>query len=206
MAQFRIAALVVSVLAVPLPVTAQDWTDQELRQRFESQMDTFRELGASRGLVLTNRPAPAAGATVAGTDTAGGATLAPADGSSLTLASTQHVSLPEDEQVFVRVTFGFDSAVLADDQKPALRQLCKAMDEVGVNVFRIIGHTDATGGARYNQQLSVLRAEAVERFFVDDCGVVPERLQAVGVGKDYPLNAKDPFAAENRRVEFQAMS
>lgn len=207
MAQFRVAALLLAVLASPHLAAAQAWTDQQLRQRFESQMDTFHDLGLSRGLVLTNRPQAAEGATVAPAPAdaapAPALTLAPGD---VPLAATQHVSLPEDQQVYVRVTFAFDSAALADDQKPALRQLCKAMDELGVKVFRIIGHTDAAGGARYNQQLSVLRAEEVKRFFVDDCGIAPERLQAIGVGKDYPSNATDPFAPENRRVEFQAMS
>ncbi|MBP7003301.1 OmpA family protein [Amaricoccus sp.] len=216
MTQFRVATLLVLTLAAGCPAMAQEWTDQELRDRFESQIDTFRELGASRGLVLTNRPAaeaPGAAVTTAAPETApaaesGGAapalTLAPAG--EMPLAATQHVTLPEDEQVYVRVTFAFDSAALAEDQKPALRQLCKAMDAAGVKVFRIIGHTDATGSERYNQQLSVLRAEEVKRFFVDDCGIAPERLQAIGVGKDYPSNAADPYAAENRRVEFQAMS
>lgn len=238
MTQFRVAALLAAALSIPLPAVAQDWTDQELRERFESQMDTFRELGASRGLVLTNRPAgaaapgaalaPAPGTAAPAAPEVGGATAAvPAEAPALTLGAAPatgaedetprlvlgaaepvqaHVTLPADEQVFVRVTFAFDSAALEADQKPALRQLCKAMEEADVRHFRIIGHTDATGSARYNQQLSVLRAEEVKRFFVEDCGVAPARLEAIGVGKDYPFNARDPYAAENRRVEFQAMS
>jgi OOP family OmpA-OmpF porin len=224
MTQFRVAMLLIAVLASAPPAAAQEWTDQELRDRFESQMDTFRELGASRGLVLTNRPAAGAseGAAVAPAGTAAapetGSTAATGTAMAATVASptltleegaapaVAHVTLPADEQVFVRVTFAFDSAALDEDQRPALRQLCKAMDEAKVQHFRIIGHTDATGGARYNLQLSLLRAEEVKRFFVEDCGVAPERLEAIGVGKDYPFDVEDPYAAENRRVEFQAMS
>lgn len=214
MTHFRVAALLVAALACPLSVAAQEWTDQELQERLESQIDTFRELGATRGLVLTNRPvesdaagvavAPVAAATVTGGDAAVGATVAPA--MDAPVAAAEHVTLSEEEQVYVRVTFAFDSAALEEDQKPALRQLCRAMDEVGVRLFRVIGHTDATGAAAYNRQLSVLRAEEVKRFFMEDCGVAPERLDAIGVGKEHPLNAADPYAAENRRVEFQAMS
>ena len=114
--------------------------------------------------------------------------------------------LPEDEQVNVQVTFAFDSAVLADSEKPVLRTVCSAIDKADVGVLRIVGHTDAAGPAGYNQKLSVLRAEEVERFFVDDCGIAPGRLQAVGVGEQFPFDESDPYADDNRRVEFQAIS
>jgi outer membrane protein OmpA-like peptidoglycan-associated protein len=40
---------------------------------------------------------------------------------------------------------------------------------------------------------------------VDDCGVDPSRLEAIGAGEDFPFNAQNPRADENRRVEFQAL-
>jgi outer membrane protein OmpA-like peptidoglycan-associated protein len=96
--------------------------------------------------------------------------------------------------------------VLSDSQKPVLRQVCGALDMAGVGVMRIVGHTDASGPAGYNQKLSVLRAEEVQRFFVDDCHIAPERLQAIGVGEQFPYDERDPLAGANRRVEFQAIS
>ena len=92
----------------------------------------------------------------------------------------------------MQVTFAFDSAVLADSQKPMLRTVCSAVAKAGVGVLRIVGHTDAAGSAGYNQKLSVLRAEEVERFFVNDCRVAPDRLQAVGVGRAVPLRRPRP--------------
>jgi OmpA-OmpF porin, OOP family len=118
----------------------------------------------------------------------------------------QYWILPAAQQVNMRVTFAFDSAAIAESEKPKLRQICAVIDEAGINQFRIIGHTDATGAPAYNQRLSVRRAEEVRRFFMDDCGIAAERLEAIGVGKQFPANAADPFAGENRRVEFQAMS
>ena len=73
-------------------------------------------------------------------------------------------------------------------------------------MLRIVGHTDASGPAGYNQKLSVLRAEEVQRFFVNDCGIAPDRLQAIGVGEQFPYDDARPAAGANRRVEFQAMS
>jgi len=114
--------------------------------------------------------------------------------------------LPPSDQINVRVNFGFDSAAIAMDQKPALRQLCRIMKEMDIKLVRVIGHTDAVGGEAYNQQLSMLRAKEVTRFFTDECQIPADRLEAVGVGEQFLLNAKNPKADENRRVEFQAVS
>jgi len=61
------------------------------------------------------------------------------------------------------------------------------------------GHTDAKGGASYNQKLSELRAQAV-RAFLKAQGVDEDRLVAVGKGATELVNTEQPFAAENRRV------
>jgi outer membrane protein OmpA-like peptidoglycan-associated protein len=119
---------------------------------------------------------------------------------------TDYVQLPEDEQVFVSIKFDFDSAALRDDQKPKLVTLCEAMKKVDVKLFRVVGHTDTSGDAAYNQRLSVLRAEEVKRHMVSSCGIAEDRLEAVGVGESYPLNQDNPRGDENRRVEFQALS
>ncbi len=121
-------------------------------------------------------------------------------------APLQHGILPREQQVNVQVRFAFDSAALADDQKPVLLQLCRVMDQENIQHFRIIGHTDASGSLAYNQNLSLLRAREVKRFFTDECGIAENRLEAIGVGPQFLYNAEDPLSGENRRVEFQAMS
>ena len=212
---------------------AQDPTSDQLRALFESQMADIRaakaseDLGASRGLVLSNvapsgeavaiAPAPdklvapaATGAASPGS-TVPAATLDLGGGAAPKLAApaeepVQHWSLPRSEQVTYQVRFAFDSAALSPEEKPRLREVCAGMKAANVAQFRIIGHTDASGSAEYNQKLSVLRAEEVERFFVGDCGIEPARLEAIGVGEQFPYDEKNPDAAVNRRVEFQALS
>jgi outer membrane protein OmpA-like peptidoglycan-associated protein len=120
--------------------------------------------------------------------------------------TVSHWILPEEQQVNLRVNFAFDSAAIAEPEKPKLRELCAVIEAAGVEHFRIIGHTDATGDARYNQRLSVQRAEEVKQFFIDDCGIAAGRLEAIGVGMQFPFNESDPRGGENRRVEFQAIS
>lgn len=121
-------------------------------------------------------------------------------------AATTYVELDKSEQINFQIVFDFDSAALREDQKPKLSSLCEVMNVIDIEKFRIVGHTDASGSADYNQRLSQLRAEEVKRFLVSDCGIADTRLEAVGVGKDFLLDKDDPRSDANRRVEFQAMS
>lgn len=175
-------------LFLAAPVAAQSGSElsaQELESLFATQK--------TRGLVI----APSAGAAAA--NSSGAAVEA-------TATATDYVPLAKDEQVNIQVSFDFDSAALREDQKPKLATLCEVMKKVDVQVFRIVGHTDASGSAQYNERLSLLRAEEVKRHMVNDCGLPEARLQAVGVGEQFPFNEAEPRADENRRVEFQALS
>ena len=69
----------------------------------------------------------------------------------------------------------------------------------------IIGHTDSSGSASYNQNLSLLRAKEVKRHLVSNCGIEENRLEAIGLGESAPFDADDPRSDANRRVEFQAL-
>lgn len=65
---------------------------------------------------------------------------------------------------------------------------------------RIEGHADASGVSEGNQALSQRRAEEVKRYLVAR-GADEGMLTAVGLGSTTP-KVKNPFAAENRRVEI----
>ena len=110
-----------------------------------------------------------------------------------------------DQQINVQISFDFDSAALREDQKPKLATLCQVMKSVDVSVFQIIGHTDSSGSASYNENLSLLRAKEVKRHLISSCGIASERLEAIGLGESAPYNADDPGSDVNRRVEFQAL-
>lgn len=201
------AAFLAASLASSSATSAQGLSESEIAGRFRTQLQSIGAaeadpaLGKTRGLVLVDvskegAPAPDAGAAAG----------APALKLEAATGGESHWELPKDLQVNVRVTFAFDSAALAESQKPVLREVCGALGDAGVGVLRIVGHTDASGPWSYNQKLSELRAEEVKRFFVSDCGVAPDRLEAVGVGEQFPFDDRAPEAAVNRRVEFQAMS
>ena len=180
------AASLASFPAVAQSSDGAELTEEELRDRFLNQK--------TRGLVL----APAGGQAATSAATSSETTATP--------AAATYVELDETEQVNVQISFDFDSAALRADQKPKLAALCKVIESIDIQLFRIVGHTDSSGSASYNDKLSKLRAEEVKRHMVDDCGIDPVRLEAIGVGERHPFDKANPRADENRRVEFQALS
>ncbi len=192
--------VVFSALAAPVAV-AQDssgLTAAQLQELFRKQK--------TRGLVIV--PADQAGngdaSAQAGTGDDGMSGQA-AQGATIAAAPANYVPVDPAEQVNVQISFDFDSAVLRDDQKPKLATLCEVMKTVDVNLFQIVGHTDSSGSASYNQNLSLLRAQEVKRYLVNDCGIDENRLVAIGVGESAPFDPEHPEADVNRRVEFQAL-
>ena len=134
--------------------------------------------------------------TAAATDTSTQTSVVPAH---------EYSAVDQSDQINVNIRFDFDSAALRDDEKPKLAAMCEAMKSVDVAVFQIIGHTDSSGSANYNQNLSLLRAKEVKRHLVSNCGIAEDRLQAMGMGETAPFDSADPRSDANRRVEFQAL-
>ncbi|AKS42709.1 OmpA family protein [Wenzhouxiangella marina] len=68
--------------------------------------------------------------------------------------------------------------------------------------IRIEGHTDSSGPADVNQRISLERAEAV-RDELAAMGIDAGRIQAVGMGEDFPIASNDTAdgRSRNRRVD-----
>lgn len=108
------------------------------------------------------------------------------------------------ESIALMVPFRFNSAQIADDAIAQLDAMAEGIKLAGPDVRLIIeGHTDAAGTDQYNLILSYLRASAVRDYLVREHGLSPRNLKPVGMGKRAPLNAANPGAPENRRVEFR---
>lgn len=107
--------------------------------------------------------------------------------------------------VALQVQFAYNSAEISPEMVGALDAVAEGIRIAGGEVRVIIeGHTDAHGSEDYNLVLSMRRASAVKQFLVSRHGIRPDMLVVLGRGKSVPLVAENPFAPENRRVEFRA--
>ncbi len=84
-----------------------------------------------------------------------------------------------------------------------LQRLSQALEVYADRKVRIEGHTDNQGDVKFNQKLSLRRAEAVRDFLVK-AGIDPSRLTALGYGEVRPI-ASNEFARGremNRRIDI----
>jgi len=105
---------------------------------------------------------------------------------------------------FSDVLFEFDKWDLKKSYLPELDEwvgFFHANPQVNAEIY---GHTDSTGSATYNQELSEKRARAVVNYLVDK-GIHRNRLTVKGFGEGKPTatNSTRKGRQENRRVEIK---
>jgi len=102
------------------------------------------------------------------------------------------------------VSFDSDSWYIKKEMYPYLDEIVDIINNNPNLWFEIQGHTDYTGRAEHNKELSEKRARAVMDYLVDK-GVSPERLSAIGLGSEKPVadNKTAEGKKANRRVEFK---
>jgi len=102
------------------------------------------------------------------------------------------------------IRFALDSAEISRDSAKALAQIGQLLIRDEQLQLRIEGHTDSTGSAAHNLELSQRRADAIKTYLVDTFGVEPSRLETRGFGADRPVASNDTEGgrALNRRVEL----
>lgn len=107
------------------------------------------------------------------------------------------VTLPQD------ILFDVDSASVDFAVQDELSTVARSLQDYPGTSVRIVGHTDNSGGAEHNQDLSERRANSVADVLLDN-GVAFERIQTLGRGEDQPVasNLTEEGKAQNRRVEI----
>jgi OOP family OmpA-OmpF porin len=104
------------------------------------------------------------------------------------------------------VYFDFDSWTLTGEQLSTLQQAIATARSGGQSRIAIVGHTDTSGSASYNQTLSLKRANVVAETLVD-MGARREAIQTSGVGEtDLAVQTPDGVKeAKNRRAVVTLM-
>ncbi|CAA7612985.1 OmpA family protein [Magnetospirillum sp. SS-4] len=101
------------------------------------------------------------------------------------------------------VFFDFDKAAVTPEADRVIQQAAAAAKSTGAARIDLTGHTDTSGSDKYNQALSLKRAEAVKAQLVRQ-GVPAGQIITVAKGESSPM-VKTPDGVrepQNRRVEI----
>lgn len=112
----------------------------------------------------------------------------------------------QDEKLLLRLkslNFASGSAVLPRPSFSTLNKVVAVAKDLGPSEVLVEGHTDSSGSAQVNQDLSQKRAEAVANY-LEKQGIGPEVVRTAGFGYQRPIasNKSAMGRAQNRRVDI----
>lgn len=104
----------------------------------------------------------------------------------------------------VDVQFESNSSVITSAYDSELGVVAQTLKDNSDALAVVEGHTDSIGDPKYNLWLSARRAEAVRQLLIDQYGVSPVQISAVGRGEESPVanNRTADGRRLNRRVEL----
>lgn len=114
--------------------------------------------------------------------------------------------LNNDKFILNNLHFAFDKDILVEESTQILvyaTSVLKKHSNININIE---GHTDNIGADDYNQYLSIMRANAVKKYLIEN-GIAKARLTTKGFGEKKPVANNNTNAGRvlNRRIEFSVV-
>lgn len=108
--------------------------------------------------------------------------------------------------VLNNIFFDVDKYELKEKSGPELLKIIRFLKENPRVRVEIGGHTDNSGAATHNRELSEKRARSVYEFLISH-GIDKRRLEPRGYGPDRPISGNETEAGrqKNRRIEFRIL-
>jgi outer membrane protein OmpA-like peptidoglycan-associated protein len=125
---------------------------------------------------------------------------------SLLPATDMKRQLDATGKVSLQVNFATDKTDILPESQPQIEQVVQLLRDDPALKLSVNGHTDTSGTAAHNQQLSEGRAQSVVAALIAK-GINASRLIAKGFGQNAPIadNSTEEGRAKNRRVELVKM-
>lgn len=110
---------------------------------------------------------------------------------------------PKQQYILQSVLFEINSSEIRSTDVPELTSLKSLLENNTALSATIIGHTDDSGPAAFNEKLSLERASTVKAWLVEK-GIDASRLSIKGVSSTSPIvpNSQESARAVNRRTEI----
>ncbi|MCC0782094.1 flagellar motor protein MotB [Clostridioides sp. ES-S-0108-01] len=105
------------------------------------------------------------------------------------------------------ILFDTGKSIVKDNSRDKIIQIGKMLNEMN-SYMRVEGHTDnmsiKNSEFKSNWDLSVMRATNVVQLLIDNAGISPDKLSAVGYGEFRPIaeNSSEEGRSKNRRVDI----
>jgi outer membrane protein OmpA-like peptidoglycan-associated protein len=94
---------------------------------------------------------------------------------SLSVSEREEIAdlVKDKPKIDLEITFDYNSAEISSKSLPSVQALGRALSNSDLkgSTFVVAGHTDATGGEAYNQDLSERRADSIKRYLVLKYGI-----------------------------------
>jgi OOP family OmpA-OmpF porin len=121
----------------------------------------------------------------------------------VTAAATPPAPVASAIQRTYQVFFDWDRYDISEGAAAIIRHVAATARQANVTRIDLVGHTDSSGPAPYNQKLSERRADAVKAEFIQD-GIAAGEVSSMGVGKAGQLVPTEDGVREpqNRRTEI----
>jgi outer membrane protein OmpA-like peptidoglycan-associated protein len=101
------------------------------------------------------------------------------------------------------VSFEVAKSAISENNMLILKQVLVILNANASASIVLSGHTDNSGAEKFNQKLSMQRADEVKNYLVEN-GIDESRLKAVGQGESSPRASNETLEGRglNRRVDF----
>jgi len=102
------------------------------------------------------------------------------------------------------LTFDTNSAAVKAELRSEVKRIADVLSRYQRTVVRVEGHTDSSGSAPYNKNLSEQRADTIKKLFVKE-GIHPGRIEIKAYGETRPIatNETESGRMQNRRIEIK---
>ena len=103
----------------------------------------------------------------------------------------------------LNVLFDFDKADVKAKYHNEIKRVADYLKAYPNDNVTLEGHTDSRGSDEYNQKLSQRRVNNIKKYLVEQFGINPDRMTAIGYGESRPIadNSTDEGRQLNRRVD-----